>query len=712
METQATTISTGGRLRMWGGSLLVAAVLGALGVFVVSLVEDAHANGLRAHLRTILAADTEALRIWRRGQMRVTAAVAGDIGWRRRMIDILDAGPELMTPAALAGAKAHRELREGLDVICGELGHEAFSVMDTTGRIVSASDESTLGTLAGGTFGESVRRALAGVDHFSIPFRAGADGSGSPVMTVSVPIHDESAVVRGVLTFWMRPERDFSRILQVARPGASGESYAFDRDGLMLSGSRFEQELRTIGLLADDGDSEHGAVLRIHIRDPGGNMLEGFRPGQDRRALPLTRMAASAVAGHDGVDVEGYADYRGVPVVGAWTWMPDAGLGVATEMDAGEALRSVVILRTAFGVLWGLLVAAGAGIALYAFFVGRLRRRIEKAERRAERLGQYTLVRRIGSGGMGDVYLAKHALLRRPTAVKILQPDRTDEHSLIRFEREVQQSSRLTHPNTIAIYDYGHTPDGTFYYAMEYLDGIALDRLVKTEGPIPQGRLIFILRQVCASLVEAHGLGLIHRDIKPGNLMLCRRGGFFDVVKVLDFGLVKDLTGGDTVELSMTGAITGTPLYLSPESIRDARSVDVRSDIYSVGAVAYYLLTGEHVFRGETTLDLVMHHVKSAPRRPSERFGRPFSRDLEDVILRCLAKAPDDRYATASELRAAFAACAAADSWGHDEAQRWWEENTERLRVTYQLSLPSTPGTPLSVPELEVDLDGRLSTDG
>jgi serine/threonine protein kinase len=708
MVTQASTTTDRGALGMWLRPALVALVLGAVGLVVVMMVEGARKDSLRNRLQTILDADVHALEIWRDGQKRMATALAGSPGINRRLVAVADGSREHATPEALRAVPAQGELRRNLAAICEDPGHEHYTVTDRNGRVVSASDEARIGSLAGGVPGEAVKRALRGEPYLSIPFRR--DGDGDPVMIVTVPVRAASGEIRATLTFWLHPEREFTQILHVAQSGETGETYAFDRDGVMLNDTRFREDLDAIGLL--DADDRHGAILTVDVRDPGGNMVEGFRPSVDRRGLPLTRMAASAVAGNGGVDVDGYRDYRGVQVVGAWTWLEDAGMGVTTEVDREEAFRSTIILRTAFGIMWGLLMIAGMGVALYSYFVGRLQRRIARAERKAEKLGQYTLLKKIGAGGMGEVYLAKHSLLRRPTAVKLLHPERSDEHSLIRFEREVQQSSRLTHPNTISIYDYGRTPDGTFYYAMEYLDGIGLDRLVKGEGPLSEGRLIYILRQACASLHEAHDLGLIHRDIKPGNLMLCRSGGMYDVVKVLDFGLVKDLAGGDSVELSVTGAITGTPLYLSPESIKDARSVDARSDIYSVGAVAYYLLTGEHVFGGESTVELIMHHVRTPPERPSKRFGRSYDAELEEVILRCLEKSPEDRFASAMELLDALAACEAAAEWDHHRARSWWEENAERLRRAYEISLPSTPGTPMSHPDLAVDLDGRLTTDG
>jgi serine/threonine protein kinase len=252
---------------------------------------------------------------------------------------------------------------------------------------------------------------------------------------------------------------------------------------------------------------------------------------------------------------------------------------------------------------------------------------------------------------MGVVYKGRHAMLRRPTAIKLLDADKVTDQSIGRFEREVQITSQLTHPNTVAIFDFGRTPEGVFYYAMEYLEGIDLQALVDQYGPQPAGRVIHILRQVCGSLYEAHSTGLVHRDIKPANLMLTRRGGEADVVKVLDFGLVKaredDPQGGEAQGLA------GTPLYMSPEAIQLPNSVDGCSDIYAVGAVGYFLLTGRPVFEAASIMELCNKHVSETPVPPSQRLGKPVPEDLENAILACLEKTRAKRPQTARDLAAA-----------------------------------------------------------
>jgi serine/threonine protein kinase len=291
---------------------------------------------------------------------------------------------------------------------------------------------------------------------------------------------------------------------------------------------------------------------------------------------------------------------------------------------------------------------------------------------------------------MGIVYKGQHAMLRRPTAIKMLDVDKVNEASMQRFEREVQITSQLNHPNTVAIYDFGRTPEGVFYYAMEYLDGIDLQSLVERYGPQPVPRVIRILLQVCGSLYEAHSSGLVHRDIKPANIMLNRRGGEPDVVKVLDFGLVKALDDEKSAGSTQQGSLTGTPLYMSPESIQMPGSVDARSDIYAVGAVGYFLVTGLPVFDAENVVDLCQKHVATPATPPSERSGKAIPGPLESALLSCLEKSRAKRPQTARDLAALIARCPEASEWSIEDADAWWGRHERGQPPTVHSARDST----------------------
>jgi hypothetical protein len=282
--------------------------------------------------------------------------------------------------------------------------------------------------------------------------------------------------------------------------------------------------------------------------------------------------------------------------------------------------------------------------------------------RAAMQLGRYTLREKIGEGGMGAVYRAEHALLRRSTAIKLLLPERVSAAALARFEREVQLTSQLSHPNTIAIYDYGRTPEGVLYYAMEYIDGRTLEHLVKEQGAQSPARVVHILLQVVGSLREAHGVGLIHRDIKPGNLLLCTRGGIVDFVKVIDFGLVKQLEPDNQVAVTHSDALAGTPLFMAPETITRPNDVDAKVDTYAIGALGYFLLTGTPPFQGNSVVEVCGHHLHTPATPPSQRLGQALPAKLEALILRCLAKQPEQRPDDLELLRL-LRACELESAW-------------------------------------------------
>jgi serine/threonine-protein kinase len=321
------------------------------------------------------------------------------------------------------------------------------------------------------------------------------------------------------------------------------------------------------------------------------------------------------------------------------------------------------------------VVAAGLGIA-----ISRMVFRISVEASRARELGSYRLVEPLGAGGMGEVWRAEHRMLARPAAIKLI---RTDSQSGVssrdlqrRFEREARATAKLTSPHTVQVYDFGTTEEGTFYYVMELLEGFDLETLVRQFGPVPPERAIQILHQACLSLAEAHARGFTHRDIKPANIYVCHYGIQYDFVKILDFGLVKSTGTLDTVDGTLTavGTIAGTPGYMSPEMAL-GREVDSRADIYSLGCVGYWLVTGRPVFEEESAVEVLMDHARTPPPRLSERAPGPVPPMLEEVLLACLAKSPDERPQSADEVAAALEKIALPESWTPSRAGRWWQEN-------------------------------------
>jgi serine/threonine-protein kinase len=348
------------------------------------------------------------------------------------------------------------------------------------------------------------------------------------------------------------------------------------------------------------------------------------------------------------------------PIAAVWLARlnPDVAPAVA-QLGAAERWGSNIVY-----------LAIGAALAIYSsFLVNGLRVELHEARK----FGQYRLIRKLGEGGMGEVFLAEHGLLKRPCALKLIKAGaNSDALALARFEREVQSSARLAHPNTIEIFDYGHTVDGTFYYVMEYLRGLSLADLLRECGPLPPGRVVYLFRQVCAGLAEAHGLGMVHRDLKPANVFVAVRGGESDVAKVLDFGLVK-LTGDPGAEALTTDMmVSGTPLFMAPEQATGDCTLDARADVYALGAVMYAALTGRPPFEGTSAFAVMMSHARD-PVTPPRAVRPDVPADLEEVVLRCLFKRPEDRYPSSEALGEALAACACAGEWGPHRAEAWWE---------------------------------------
>ena len=664
--------------------LIVALV--AVGWWSSRVVETSVRENLHGDLTAMLQSATAALDLWYEGQYRNVKMVSVEPTVRDAVITIVDHKPTGEGSANRLITEIET-LQATLEQIGAAYGYSSFAVFNSAGETVATSHQNLLGTQALFKTNDFVERALAGKVCVSTPFRFDlttgqpAGDNTESLIFVAGPIANNEGQVVAAIALGMPAESEFTRVLDVARTGDSGETYAFDRDALLVSDSRFDQQLRELGLINEN----QRAILNLRIHDPGGNLLTGHQPTHAPEDWPRTAMAIDALESAEvnntdiRFDLDGYRDYRGVNVIGAWRWLPEAGIGVTTELDLAEAYRPLYKLRTIFVTLFVLTIVGVLAALAFAHNASSWQRRHSSAHKKLSQLGQYTLEKKIGRGGMGDVYLAQHMLLRRPTAVKLLRRADKDDTAIERFEREVHHTSQLTHPNTIAVYDFGFTPQGVFYYAMEYLDGATCKDVVNIGGPMPEARVINVLTQVCGSLAEAHDHDLIHRDIKPANIMLCDRGGIADFVKVLDFGLVKD-TSGDDKQMTQVASFGGTPHFMPPEAVRSARKMDGRSDIYSLGAVAYYLLTGQYVFDEENLMTVCIHHCETAPVVPSQRLGRQIDADLERLVMQCLEKDPTNRPQSAIRLRDDLLKCAAAGQWSQAQAHAWWNNFRDDCR--------------------------------
>jgi tRNA A-37 threonylcarbamoyl transferase component Bud32 len=589
------------------------------------------------------------------------------------------------------------ELSQMLRSRMGTRGVVAFLVVDRTGLVVASENPASCGTrLHSALFRQRLDRALDGAPQFVRPHPDpelsidNAGGHRRPVAWAIAPIRAGVGSASVALAVGAVADREFASVFFAARPGETTEAYAIADEGLMLTPTRFAAELVSAGLLPESG--EPPSAFAILVRDPGGDVSAGHVPALEPAARPLTQAAALALAARgksvdnerQGVIVQPYRSYHGDDVIGAWRWLPSYDIGVIAEISAAETFAVLRYLWISFTVI-GAFVLLSLGAALTSgMSLSRLQRQFGKLQR----LGAYTLERQLSEGGMATIYLARHAMLKRPTAVKILKKHVATDEFVHRFEREVQVASQLLHPNTVRIYDFGRTRDGLPYYVMEFLDGVTLAELVNHSGPVPAGRIIHILRQVSAALREAHEHGMIHRDVKPENVMLCRRGED-DVVKLLDFGLVKNLETEQTRDVTKQIKILGTPRYMAPERLLNPSDVDARSDIYALGAVGYYLVTGKPIFDGDDNL-AVSNQVLHAPAPRASASGvAAIPEGLDALIAACLEKDRLRRPQTMDAVIDALDRLASRLAWTQNDAAVWWDQYRDRNAVKEQAA-PAT----------------------
>jgi hypothetical protein len=672
----------------------------AIGVVCVFVVLVAGAIGidrwLTAQLRSavgreLLAAhggQVEALTLWADDRLRMASAAADSRRVRKATARILE-GDTVDDSLQVAAEEAST-----ITEVADNFGFAGWSIVRADGTGFGFTDHPVVSDLAVSQI-HAIQSALGGEAAMSEPLvvtpREGAPpafADGERAMFAAVPLKVAEGAAPVALVFRIDPAAQFGRILGSSRAGRSEETYAINVGGVMVSPSRYEPQLKGWGL-----STTKSSALSLVVADPGVDLTRGKRAAVPREQWALTRAASAATRGTAGSSLEPYRDYRGVPVVGMWTWLPSLQIGAITEIAASDAFLLQKSVRTCFWVLGAALIFAAVLLLVTTIRAARL----AKKAGAAEHLGQYRILRKIGEGGMGTVFLAEHALIRRPTALKMFTPDRNAPEQVRRFEREVQVTAQLTHPNTVSVYDYGRDESGVFYYVMEMIDGVDLDELVMLNGPMALARAIHVSRQLAGSLAEAHGCGIVHRDVKPANVMLTRRGGIHDFVKVLDFGLARE---HDTkTHLTQAGVLLGTPLYMAPELLNGGESATPRSDIYAAGCVMFFLLTGKDAFSGTTVAAIIAKHAMGNPYRLEKEILGPCPNDLIELVHRCIAVEPEARFQDGTELSVALEELALRHPWTAQDALQAWQK---------QRSKSSRP--PPSKPDASAE-QGRAETD-
>jgi len=641
-------------------------VLVAIGAGTYAAVERS-VRGLRAaSLKSALDMQSKTLEIWIADQMIAIRRLARDRQVREHVATLAAiAAPAATTPAQYCSAPVRRPLVAQLDDAFAGTGAVAFNIVDRSGRIIASRFPEYCGLkLRSELFARELEAVFAGATQFVHPSRD-ADRLErppprlplpGPAVWVETPVMDAAGEVVAALSVGQHAHDQFAAILAAARAGETAEVYAFDRHGNMLSESRFADELAARGALAP-GQS---AILSLVLRPPAA-------PAEGLTQLVRSALSGAAAGTTDGILVEPYPGYSGRDVIGAWRWLPAHDMGIASEISAEEAYAPLHVLRIAFGAVFGALVLAVIAALASWFSAAKLRRRLGE-----RRLGPYVLGERIGEGGVANVYLARHELLKRPTAVKLLKPARATDEMVARFEREAQLASQLSHPNMVEIFDYGRAPGGILYYAMEYLEGSTVGEIVVRTGAMPVARAVHLLRQVCAGLAEAHGKGLVHRDVSATNIMVCRYGGEYDFVKILDFGLVKSVARQHSQTITRSLRLLGTPLYMAPERLRDPADVDARADIYAVGAVAFFMLSGRKIFAADDELALTSCVLNETPPRLADAAPQPVPPELDALVAACLQKQREDRPQRVTDLMEVLETLARAARWTQRDAQAAW----------------------------------------
>jgi tRNA A-37 threonylcarbamoyl transferase component Bud32 len=653
---------------LWLAALLPTALIGSLTYWqVASSQREAKRNELSGLADSVLLSTQGFLN----ERARLVESWSRQAAIRQSILELVEIAKRDEPSDALKKAAQADLIRLQLQELSG-FNDVKFVVWDRTGTTLASwlPDRLDVGSLIHPNAAANLSRVMRGERVLYGPRRltnedAGFDPDKSEiVMAHLVPVRNEkdsvvaALLVRGISTF-----EDFDEMFREISQTSGLDVYAVDRRGDMITNStravtaagRVELEL-----------SPNEIVANLRVSDPGFLIRPNNVGTVQRNSLPLTQSVASAISGKSDVRVEVYNNYAGVPTVGAWSWNRDWQVGVLVEHDATTAFAPARIVRLSFLIL-GTLLSVTAYLA-----AKQIAKRTSRAHAAVHPLSRYELLNELGSGGMGVVYHARHRQLGRETALKVLRNDRQSTEDRLRFDREARLAASLSNPHSVMIYDYGRSEEGEAFCVMEFLRGITLYEVVARSGYQEVSRVLLILRQICDALAEAHNMELLHRDIKPQNVMLSLDASVGDWAVVFDFGLAKPLQSEKGAFQTAETVWAGTPMYMAPERYREPGGMDPRSDIYSVGCIAYFLLTGRPPYMEcdpETLFALVL---SESPIAMETHRGEPLPQAIVDLVDRCMAKKPEDRFARVEDLSAAVDRLLTEYPWTTQDAREWW----------------------------------------
>ncbi|MEO1527687.1 MAG: serine/threonine protein kinase, partial [Planctomycetota bacterium] len=549
-----------------------------------------------------------------------------------------------------------------------------YVVWDRTGTIVASwlADGADLGGAVAPDGAGNLARAMRGETVLYGPEVLREDGNGfrpetrSPVMAEIVPVRNaEGKVVATLLVRGIEMFDDFDRTFREASSQRELDAYAVSRTGMMLSNSPVGQQRI--------GEEMSSLACQIRLSDPGAAASSNALLPAARRRQPLCYSAVGVSSGRSGERMDGYRNYLGDRVIGVWRWLDDWEMGIVVERSSSSVYATSRYVAAGF---FSLAMMLSVTVFLAA---ARIARRTAIAQAEVHPLSRYEVLNELGSGGMGVVYRAKHNQLGRDTALKVLRSDRHNPEDRLRFDREAKLAASLSSPHTVTIYDYGVSEEGEAFCVMEFLRGITLYDVVARSGFQSYGRALYILRQICDSLGEAHQLGLVHRDVKPQNVMLAHDPSVGDWAVVFDFGLAKPLQPDAGAYQTAETIWAGTPMYMAPERYREPNKIDPRSDIYSIGCIFYFLLSGRPPFIECDPESLFALVLAEQPISIRVHRDEDVPSDIESMVQRCMAKSFDDRYQSVEELAAELDQLISKYPWTIDQARSWWRIHGDEI---------------------------------
>ncbi|QEG39765.1 serine/threonine protein kinase [Roseimaritima ulvae] len=669
------------RLRRWLPLLLslIVALPSLMAIYGVERKAESSLQSLRYSQLEILG-DTAAMAVreWAEGKIAIVQSWARTPQLQHNVSQLVELARQDQYREALVESSARAEIHKQMVALGGQDVRYVFWNRNGTTLASWQADAGDVGQRMPAAGSIELARAFAGETLLHKPDRITEPTVGFiaeqdvPLMWLVTPIRDPQGrtqavmLVRGIGLY-----RELTAIFDELDFEDSGDTYAVDDRGWIRTELRHTERLRGTGLLPADATS---AALYLRAGDPG-HPLSRRRPlTADAATLPLTIAVSRAAARQSGQTVTPYRNYQGVEVVGAWRWLPELEMGAVSEISVQEAFATLTWLRWS---LLGLAAVLTCSAAVAGFVVDQRFREVRQNE--AEQFGRYELLDELGSGGMGVVYRARHQFMKRPAALKVIRPDREGQESRLRFDREVQLAAGLRSPHSVSIFDYGWTNDGRAYCAMEMLEGLTVHQAVSRAGKMPAGRVLHLLMHVCDSLAEAHRRGLVHRDVKPRNIMLSPRGECCDWAVLFDFGLAKPTEPDHQLFHTQERVWAGTPMFMAPERFRSPGRTDPRSDIYSLGAVGYFMLAGREPFSEIDPSGLFELILTSSPTPLEKLLEQSDVQPLAALLQQCMHKQVEQRPQSADELYAQLAKLRDQFPWTRQTATRWWEHHGQDI---------------------------------